>query len=92
MLPTELSAKYELCGTLGTGAMGRVYGMVLTAAGTGSALGSWAGGALFDLTGGYHAGLALSALGALGGLALFWTVPALRGDGRPGSTSSSTPS
>jgi MFS family permease len=61
------------------GAMGRVYGMVLLAAGAGSALGAWAGGALFDLTGGYHAGLALSALGALGGLALFWTVPALGG-------------
>jgi MFS family permease len=74
------------------GAMGRVYGMVLTAAGTGSALGSWAGGALFDLTGGYHAGLALSALGALGGLALFWTVPALRGDKRPAAQSSPTPS
>lgn len=61
------------------GAMGRVYGMVLLAAGAGSALGAWAGGALFDLTGGYHAGLALSALGALGGLALFWTVPVLGG-------------
>ncbi len=68
------------------GAMGRVYGMVLLAAGAGSALGAWAGGALFDLTGGYHAGLVLSAIGALGGLALFWTVPALGGH-RPPSTS-----
>lgn len=67
------------------GAMGRVYGMVLLAAGAGSALGAWAGGALFDLTGGYHAGLVLSALGALGGLALFWTVPALGGHRRASS-------
>lgn len=67
------------------GAMGRVYGMVLLAAGIGSALGAWAGGALFDLTGGYHAGLVLSALGALGGLALFWTVPALGGHRRASS-------
>jgi predicted MFS family arabinose efflux permease len=59
--------------------MGRVYGMVLLAAGAGSALGAWCSGALYDLTGGYHAALALSALGALGGLALFWTVPALGG-------------
>ncbi len=62
------------------GAMGRVYGMVLLAAGAGSALGAWASGALYDLTGGYHAALGLSALGAFGGLALFWTVPALGGD------------
>ena len=59
------------------GAMGRVYGMVLLGMGAGAALGSWAGGMLYDLTGGYEAALLLSAAGALCGLALFWTVRGL---------------
>ncbi len=61
------------------GAMGRVYGLVLLSVGVGAAFGSWASGALFDLTGGYDAGFALSAAGAVCGLASFWTVPALSG-------------
>jgi hypothetical protein len=46
--------------------------------GTGGALGAWGSGVLFDLTGHYLAGFALSAFGAACGLALFLTVPGLR--------------
>lgn len=59
------------------GAMGRVYGMVLLSMGAGAALGSWASGFLYDLTGGYGAGFLLSAACALIGLVLFWTVRGL---------------
>ncbi|GAA4415149.1 MFS transporter [Quisquiliibacterium transsilvanicum] len=56
-----------------------IYGTVLLGMGTGAALGAWASGALYDLTGGYRAGYLLSALGAGCGLLLFRTVPALSG-------------
>jgi hypothetical protein len=49
--------------------------------GTGGALGSWGSGALYDLTGHYLAGFALSAAGAACGLALFLIVPGLGGRG-----------
>ncbi|HWS74083.1 MAG TPA: MFS transporter [Quisquiliibacterium sp.] len=59
-----------------------IYGTVLLGMGTGAALGAWASGALFDLTGGYRAGYLLSAVGAGCGLLLFHVVPALSGTGR----------
>lgn len=54
-----------------------IFGSILLGMGTGGALGAWGSGHLFDLTGGYGASLALSALGAACGLALFLRVPAL---------------
>lgn len=56
-----------------------IYGAVLFGMGLGGALGSWGSGALFDLTGGYRAGMLLGAMGAVCGLALFLRVP---GQGR----------
>lgn len=58
-----------------------IYGAVLFGMGTGGALGSWGSGALYDLTGHYLAGFALSAAGAACGLALFLLVPGLGGRG-----------
>jgi len=56
-----------------------IFGAILFGMGLGGALGSWGSGALFDLTGGYRAGFALSAAGAACGLLLFVTVPGLGG-------------
>lgn len=56
-----------------------IYGLVLLGMGVGAALGAWASGALFDLTGGYRAGYGLSAAAAGCGLLLFHVVPALSG-------------
>ncbi len=61
------------------GGMGRVYGSVLLGMGTGAAIGSWASGTLYDLTGGYRAGFLLAAAAAACGLLLFWTVNGLSG-------------
>lgn len=61
------------------GAMGRVYGMVLSSFGAGAAVGSWASGTLYDLTHGYFAGFLLAGIGAVIGLLLFWIVPPLSG-------------
>jgi MFS family permease len=59
-----------------------IYGGILFGMGTGGALGSWGSGALFDLTGNYLSGFALSAAGAACGLILFLTVPGLGGGRR----------
>jgi predicted MFS family arabinose efflux permease len=56
-----------------------IYGAVLFGMGIGGALGSWGSGALFDLTGGYRAGMLLGAMGAACGLALFVRVPGQKG-------------
>ena len=61
------------------GRQSAIYGTVLLGMGAGAALGAWASGALYDLTGGYRAGYLLSAVGAGCGLLLFRTVPALSG-------------
>jgi len=55
---------------------GGIYGAVLIGMGLGGAVGSWGSGALFDLTGGYRAGMLLGATGAVLGLALFVRVSA----------------
>lgn len=55
-----------------------VYGAIYSANAIGAAIGSYMGGLLHDLTGGYSVGLAAAlALIALAALP-FWTVPALR--------------
>ena len=63
------------------GRQSAIYGTVLLGMGAGAALGAWASGALYDITGGYRAGYLLSAIGAGCGLLLFRTVPALSGRG-----------
>ena len=52
-----------------------IYGAVLFGMGSGGALGSWGSGALYDLTGGYLGGFALSAAGAACGLLIFLAMP-----------------
>jgi len=59
------------------GSQTAIFGAILFGMGMGGALGSWGSGALFDLTGAYVAGFALSAVGAACGLLLFLTVPGL---------------
>jgi MFS family permease len=55
-----------------------VYGGIYSANALGAAIGSYMGGLLHDLTGGYAVGLA-AALGFIALAALpFWTIPALR--------------
>jgi MFS family permease len=55
-----------------------IYGIIYASNAVGAALGSFLGGLLHDLTGGYHSTLAMAvALMALAALP-FWTVPVLR--------------
>lgn len=61
--------------------MGAIYGAIMLGLGLGGAAGSWGVGVLHDLTGGYRAGFALGAAGAVAGIALFWFVGALSGRG-----------
>ena len=56
---------------------GAVYGCISLGMGIGGAIGSWASGALHDLTGAYGVGYALAAAAAGAGIALFWLVGAL---------------
>jgi MFS family permease len=51
--------------------VGSIYGGLALAMGLGGAAGSWGAGLLHDLTGGYNAGFALGAVGAVAGIALF---------------------
>ena len=61
------------------GQVGAVFGLVTIGLGLGGATGAWLAGFLHDATGGYMASLIVAAAGALGGIAIFWTVPDLRG-------------
>jgi MFS family permease len=55
-----------------------IYGVIYSANAIGAAIGSYMGGVLHDLTGGYRVGLAM-ALAFIAIAALpFWTVPVLR--------------
>lgn len=56
-----------------------IYGGVLFGMGCGGALGAWGSGMLFDLTGSYLGGFALSAAGAACGLLIFLLTPGLVG-------------
>jgi MFS family permease len=63
--------------------LGTIYGAITMGMGLGAATGSWASGALFDLTGGYRAGFVFALAAALLALAQFWIIPALRTGRRP---------
>jgi len=56
------------------GGLGAVYGCISLGMGVGAAIGSSAAGTLHDLTGGYFAGFALAAAGAIAGMTLFRSV------------------
>jgi MFS family permease len=66
------------------GGLGAIFGAVTLGMGMGAALGSWASGALFDVTGNYLAGFLFATATAALGLAQFWLVPALRSGRRSG--------
>ncbi|HZM36131.1 MAG TPA: MFS transporter [Burkholderiales bacterium] len=55
-----------------------IYGVIYATNAVGAALGSWLGGLLHDLTGGYRWGLAMALAFIVCAAAPFWTVPALR--------------
>jgi MFS family permease len=70
---SSVSARYFAGARVAT-----IYGLIYASNAIGAAVGSFAGGLLHDLTGGYRAGLAMAlALIALAALP-FWTVPGLR--------------
>lgn len=55
-----------------------IYGTIYSTNALGAAFGSWVGGLLHDLTGGYQAGLMMALVFIALAAAPFWTVPALR--------------
>ena len=69
---------------------GTIYGWIVLGTGPGEALGVWAGGAIYDLTGSYLAAFALAVVGLGLGVFTIWRVSPMRGrrrarsGGRPG--------
>lgn len=55
-----------------------IYGVIYATNALGAALGSWLGGLLHDLSGGYRAGLVMALAFIALAAAPFWTLPALR--------------
>ena len=53
---------------------GTIYGWIVLATGPGEALGAWAGGAIFDLTGSYLWAFGLVVVALLAGTAAIWRV------------------
>ncbi|MGC2780056.1 MAG: MFS transporter [Bradyrhizobium sp.] len=58
--------------------LGTIYGAITIGAGLGSALGSWSGGVIHDLTHGYDAVILLALISVIIGMIPFLVVPALR--------------
>jgi MFS family permease len=69
----------SICASHFSGAnVATIYGTIYSCNALGAAFGSWTGGLLHDLTGGYRVGIAV-ALGFVAfAVAPFWTVPGLR--------------
>jgi MFS family permease len=70
------------------GRVGAIYGTLCLAMGGGAAVGSWASGLLYQLTGGYVASFCLSAAAALVGMVSFWAFRSLREERLPGKIDS----
>jgi predicted MFS family arabinose efflux permease len=60
------------------GGVGAIYGALSLGMGGGAALGSWASGLLYQLTGGYVASFGLGAACAFVGMVSFWAFTSLR--------------
>ena len=58
--------------------LGTIYGTITIGSGLGSALGSWSGGVIHDLTHGYDAVILLALVSVIIGMIPFLVVPALR--------------
>ncbi|MFK7944273.1 MAG: MFS transporter [Paracoccaceae bacterium] len=67
----------SLTARLFEGQVGAVFGLIMIGLGLGGAFGAWVSGWLFDLTGGYSAGLMVAIGASAIGMATFWIVPAL---------------
>jgi MFS family permease len=72
-LVSSVCAKYFAGANVAT-----IYGTIYATNAIGAAFGSYLGGLLHDLTGGYRAGLTLALVSIAAAAAPFWTVPALR--------------
>jgi MFS family permease len=69
----------SICAKFFSGAnVATIYGTIYSTNAIGAAFGSYIGGVLHDLTGGYRAGLAFALVFIALAAAPFWTVPALR--------------
>lgn len=53
---------------------GAIYGWIVLATGPGEAIGAWAGGAIFDVTGSYLGAFAFVVLALLAGMGAIWRV------------------
>jgi predicted MFS family arabinose efflux permease len=58
--------------------IGTIYGTITFGSGLGSALGSWSGGVLHDLTHSYNSLIVLALVSVVLGMIPFLVVPALR--------------
>jgi predicted MFS family arabinose efflux permease len=67
-----------------------IFGATNIGQGCGAALGAFLAGYLYDLTGGYNTGFAISLGFACLGLSMFWFVPAIRHDKRKPVTRSNS--
>ena len=65
------------------GRMGSIYGAISLGLGLGAAVGSWASGLFYDITGGYMLSFTLAGVASVIGLAQFYVVPTLRYSDRP---------
>ncbi len=54
--------------------MGTILGAITIGSGLGAAIGSWAAGLLFDLTGSYRVAFILSIAAYVGGSIAFWAL------------------
>jgi MFS family permease len=54
--------------------LGAILGVIAIGAGVGSALGSWAAGFIFDISGSYRIAFLLAILSYLGGCVAFWAL------------------
>jgi MFS family permease len=72
-LVSSVCAKYFAGANVAT-----IYGTIYATNALGAAFGSYLGGLLHDLTGGYRAGLTLALVFIAAAATPFWTVPALR--------------
>ena len=67
----------SLAARLFEGQVGAVFGLIMIGLGLGGAFGAWIAGWLFEVTGGYTAGLWVAIAASLIGTSMFWIIPAL---------------
>ena len=78
----------SLTARLFEGQVGAVFGLIMFGLGLGGAFGAWVSGWLFDITGGYEAGLLVAISASVIGIATFWLIPELDQPSRPAASRS----